>query len=56
MEATISPIEYDEELFLEALDKGIDDMEAGRLVPHKEAVEIMKQRLRDHVKLQNSGN
>ena len=56
MEATIPKTEFEEEILLEALDKGIDDMEAGRLVPHKEAVKIMKQRLRDHVNLQNSGN
>ncbi len=56
MEATLPKTDYEEEVLLAALDKGIDDMEAGRLTPHDEAVKIMKQRLRDYVTLQSSGN
>lgn len=37
-----------------ALDKGIDDMENGRTVPHDKAIEIVRQRLKEHVR--NSGN
>lgn len=37
-----------------ALDKGIDDMESGRTVPHDRAMEIVRQRLKEHV--QNSRN
>lgn len=38
-----------EEKLYSALDKGIDDMEAGRLIPHEEAMVIVRQRLRDYV-------
>lgn len=44
---------YDSSL-LRALDKGIDDMENGRTVPHDKAMEIVRQRLKEHVR--NSGN
>ena len=56
MEATLQNTDYEENVLFAALDKGIDDMEAGRLTPHDEAVKIMKQRLRDYVEVQNSGN
>lgn len=56
MEATLQKTDYEENVLLAALDKGIDDMEAGRLTPHDEAVKIMKQRLRDYVEVQNIGN
>lgn len=39
------------ELFRE-LDKGIDDMEAGRLTPHDETMRELKQHIKDYV-LQN---
>lgn len=39
---------------LRALDKGIDDFETGRIVPHGQAIEMVRQRLKEHV--QNSGN
>lgn len=35
---------------LRALDKGIDDMENGRTVPHDKAMSIVRQRLKDHVR------
>ncbi len=44
---------YDASL-LRALDKGIDDMENGRTVPHDKAMDIVRQRLKEHVR--NSGN
>lgn len=52
VDATIT---NDERELLKALDKGIDDMEAGRLTPHEESMEILKQRLRDYA-LQYQGN
>ncbi len=39
---------------LRALDKGIDDFENGRVVPHEQAMEMVHQRLTDHV--QNTRN
>lgn len=45
----------DEQELLLALDKGIEDMEAGRLTPHEESMNILRQRLRDYA-LQNQGN
>ncbi|MCR5023755.1 MAG: hypothetical protein K6A90_05410 [Lachnospiraceae bacterium] len=56
MEATLQNTDYEEDVLFAALDKGIDDMEAGRLTPRDEAVKIMKQRLRDYVEVHNSGN
>lgn len=44
---------YDASL-LHALDKGIDDMENGRTVPHDKAMDIVRQRLKEHVR--NSRN
>lgn len=38
-----------EEAILRALDKGIDDMENGRVVPHEYAMEIARQRLKECV-------
>ena len=38
-----------EEAILRALDKGIDDMENGRVVPHEQAMGIVWQRLKEHV-------
>ncbi len=37
-----------EEAILRALDKGIDDMENGRVVPHEQAMEIVRQRLKEY--------
>lgn len=45
MDATIT---RDEQELLKAIDKGIDDMEAGRLTPHDESMNILRQRLRDY--------
>lgn len=39
----------EEEAILRALDKGIDDMENGRVVPHEQAMEIVRQRLKECV-------
>lgn len=39
----------EEEAILRALDKGIDDMENGRVVPHEQAMEIVRQRLKEYV-------
>ncbi len=52
MEATITK---EEQELLKALDKGIDDMEAGRLTPHEESMNILRQRLKDYA-LQYQGN
>ena len=38
-----------EEKLYSALDKGIDDMEADRLISHEEAMVIARQRLRNYV-------
>ncbi len=37
-----------EEAILRALDKGIDDMENGRVVPHEQAMEIVRQGLKGY--------
>lgn len=37
--------EKTQEQFLEELDKGIDDMEAGRIVEHNEAMQMMKEQV-----------
>lgn len=53
----VSPISNPNRLdvsLLRALDKGIDDMENGRTVPHDKAMEIVRQRLKDYVR--NSRN
>ena len=34
---------------LEELDKGIDDMENGRVTPHEETMKILMQRYNDYV-------
>jgi predicted transcriptional regulator len=42
---TISTNEQEnEKLLFEELDKGIDDMEAGRVVTHEEAMQIIRKR------------
>ena len=51
VEETVSKDEV--QLFTE-LDKGIDDMEAGRLTPHEDTIKEVKERLREYVL--NSGN
>lgn len=38
-----------EEAILRALDKGIDDMENGRVVPHEQAMKMVRQRLKEHI-------
>lgn len=38
---------------LEELDKGIDDMESGRVTPHEDTMKILLQRYNDYVS-QNS--
>lgn len=45
----------DKEQLLDELDKGINDMENGRVTPHEESMKILMQRYNDYV-LQNSGN
>ena len=40
---------------LKELDKGIEDMESGRLTAHEESVKILMQRYNDHV-LQDKRN
>ena len=35
---------------LAEIDKGIDDMESGRVTPHEQSMEIIMQRYNDHVK------
>ena len=54
METTINMLSTDgaEKKLFEELDKGIDDMEKGRITPHEETMSILKQRYEDHV-LQN---
>ena len=45
----------DEKELFDLLDKGIDDMEAGRLTPHKESMRILKERLNSYA-IQNPRN
>ena len=52
---TTTTITNDERELLKPLDKGIDDMEAGRLTPHDESMKILRQQLKDYV-LQHQGN
>lgn len=40
-------LEQEEKLYRE-LDKGIDDMEQGRTIPHDEAMELMRERIKSH--------
>ena len=47
MDTTVPVI--DDTGFLKELDKGIDDMEQGRLTPHDESMKILMQRYNDHV-------
>jgi predicted transcriptional regulator len=51
MDVTMPVVETPE--LLEKLDKGIDDMENGRVTPHEETMRILMQRYNDHVS-QNS--
>lgn len=41
---------WDNTDLLSELDKGIDDMENGRLHKHEDTMKILKQRLRDYAK------
>lgn len=47
MDATLPAVEKPE--LLEQLDKGIDDMENGRVTPHEETMKILTQRYNDYV-------
>lgn len=51
METTIDKFstDSDEKKLFEELDKGINDMEKGRITPHEETMRILKQRYEDHV-------
>ena len=41
---------------LHALNKGIDDFENERTVPHEQAIEMVHRRLKEHVRnIRNSG-
>lgn len=42
----------EEKLLLEELDKGIDDMEEGRVKPHEETMKLLRQQYAEYV-LQN---
>ena len=48
MDTTLGKIDEQEEFFKE-LDKGIDDMENGRVLPHEETMKIIGERLRVYV-------
>lgn len=37
-----------EEELLKALDKGIDDMEQGRTMPHEEAMKLLRERVKSY--------
>lgn len=39
----------DETKIFRALDKGIDDMEAGRITPHKDAMKLLIQQYKNNV-------
>ncbi len=39
----------DESKIFQALDKGIDDMEAGRITPHKDAMKLLIQQYKNNV-------
>ena len=47
MDVTVPVIETPE--LLEELDKGIDDMENGRVTPHEDTMKILIQRYNDYV-------
>ena len=47
MDVTIPMTETSE--LLKELDKGIDDMENGRVTPHEETMDILMQRYNDYV-------
>ena len=47
MDATMPAVETTE--LLEELDKGIDDMENGRVTPHEDTMKILMQRYDDYV-------
>ena len=48
MDTTLGKNDVQEEFFKE-LDKGIDDMENGCVMPHEEAMKIIGERLRVYV-------
>lgn len=48
MDTTLGKNDEQEEFFKE-LDKGIDDMENGRVLPHEETMKIIGERLRVYV-------
>lgn len=39
---------YQEQLLFEQLDKGIEDMEHGRIVSHDDAMQIIMERLQEY--------
>ena len=47
MNVTMPVVETTE--FLEELDKGIDDMENGRVTPHEDTMKILMQRYNEYV-------
>ena len=47
----VKPVEIPK--VIEELDKGIDDMENGRVTPHEETMKLLLQRYNEYV-LQNS--
>ncbi len=47
MDVTMPVVETPE--LLEELDKGIDDMENGRVTPHEDTMKILMQRYNDYV-------
>ena len=47
MDVTTPVVETPE--LLEELDKGIDDLENGRVTPHEDTMKILIQRYNDHV-------
>lgn len=42
---TTKEFDKQEKELYEALDKGIDDMEKGQVIPHEDAMKIIKERL-----------
>ena len=48
MDTTLGKNDEQEEFFKE-LDKGIDDMENGRVLPHEETMKIIGERLRVYI-------
>ena len=45
----VSKEEFDVEQLYSYLDKGIDDIEAGRIKPVEEAFDIIKERMQDEI-------